>query len=355
MQAFIQDVNAVFNNAQYYNEEGSQVWQDARNLQETFADLMKEADNPPEFFMRPRKINGPAGDGTDGAPQRSVSPDKENQPSSRLRAKAENHQGNRTTDLGGGITLSMGPDGIKNIAFSDAFDDPGAVSSGRLGSGPSSDPADTTFLRHSRSDDMAIDSKPSRFLPPPGVGDTRVPSPIPPHLQPHPSGKLSPAAQIGATSGTPVPLAAPVRTGPKAKILSRLVKQGQTSLVARFEVTLARPSSSLQPSIEHILPNTIICQHTVSCPRDIERIDVVPFLTDSQKDIKLNVTVRPHQIMTLADAPTSDDQRALGASKTKWHLRPAAGLQVLEISTPGNEEVYRLFVQKEAVAMRFVR
>ena len=319
-------MQTIFSNAQFYNEEGSQVWKDSAVLSEHFTELMKE--EPPEFHVRPRNKDQ----------QQTQSQTKQEDGgfgSGRIKLKVDAHAGD-SRPLDSQISYSLGQGGIENIAFADEFDDEDVVRAVE-------DDERDAEAKGQAEEDMAK----------PQARQSRAPLPrVSPHAAPN-STTADDMLSLQLSNATQSGVKYPAKTSGgllKPKTLSRL-SVGQLPLIKSFAVSLVHSAASpLPPQLQHVLPNTVVRQHTLLCSREVERIDIIPYLSSSPaspasgKDLR--IAMRPQH--TVADLPCSSNERAAGAGKVKWLTRPAAGLNVFEISTADAKEVYRLFINKVA-------
>ena len=314
----------------------------------------------PDFLVRPRNKDQQAVSSQYATLQQQGGP---GQQSNNLRLNIGGSGGQNAANVAGHdstgqITLQMGQHGgIENIAFADEWDDSALMmeqdddeeEEKAAASGPAAGPASTGGV--------------SAHQPPQKVEDIPVPQPgQPPQSQALAMPTLGPGLSVQSPSTTvpfakgASPILSSVSPGPRQRVISQLVA-GQTPYVRSFTVVLASASasaimangsdgSSERASIQHVLHNSQVRQHTLVCPKAVDRIDIIPQLsTSDQADIEtlqqLRVTMRPQH--SIAEAPGS-----LGSASQHWLARPAPGLNVIEISTADGAETYRLFVNKVA-------
>lgn len=263
-------------------------------------------------------------------------------------------------DSTGQITLQMGQHGgIENIAFADEWDDSALMmeqddeeeeeQAAVNGPAPVAGPI---------SAGGASGQQPPRTLediPVPQAGQPAQAQPLAMPTLGHGLSVQGPSTTVPFAKGAS-PILSSVSPGPRQRVISQLVA-GQTPYVRSFTVVLASSSasnamangsdtSSERASIQHVLHNSQVRQHTLVCPKAVDRIDIIPQLsTSGQADIdtlqQLRVTMRPQH--SIAEAPG-----ALDSASQHWLARPAPGLNVIEISTADSAETYRLFVNKVA-------
>ena len=323
IESFNEDVERIFENAQYYNEEGSQVHNDAEALRKIFRELMSE--EPPEFFYRQRK-RPDAIIAEEG--QRSESPDKD--PGSRLRIKLDQQNSGLA-----GITVSMGRGGIENIAFADSFDDAEDLGAAKL----EDTDANTAFANAAAARSRLQQQHANQHV---------NPVQVPPHLQAAPAIKPTPAPQPVAPANIPVNnIPVPIqRQAPRTKAMSRMVQLHERPALSKFTVMLSRNDDSAP--VEYVLPNSIVRQHAIHCSADIERIDITPYLGSMKPSEQNHIMAHIRPFQTSANERTSPDEQSEGAADYKWLLRPASGLCTVEFSIRNGQEIYRLFIHKDA-------
>ena len=360
IQAFIHDVETIFSNAQFYNEEGSQIWKDSNHMSEHFKTLMQ--DEPPEFHSRPRNRDQ----------QQTQSQGKHEDVSAgsaggRIKLKMESGQGEGDMSLDHPhVSYNLGQGGIENIAFADEFDDEDLV---EPDDGEEDGDVEQQKQQHSTNQEQATINPSSQQKQPRGSSNLLLQG-ASPYLQPSqahsatsqplastPRDVLSPPLSSAAQSQTglqpPSQKLLPKNLAgvSKPKTLSRL-SIGEVIQIKSFAVSL-HTSSSTTPPLRHLLCNTIVRQHTLQCSRDVERIDIIPNLgnrvpaSPPPPGKELKITMRPQH--TVADTPCSTEEKAEGAGKLKWLTKPATGLNVVEVSTADGREVYRLFINKNTL------
>lgn len=159
--------------------------------------------------------------------------------------------------------------------------------------------------------------------------------------EPHGS-QLSPHLVASASSSS-------ASSASKPRVLSQLAI-GQSPYIQSFLITFSSTSPAVSPSprsIQHVLSNSTVRQHTLSCPKSVDRIYIVPRFSSTDSATaqgtsahSLKIAMRPQH--TVAEAPESRPEA------TRWLARPMQGLNVLEIGTPDGTEFYRIFIQKTA-------
>ncbi|EGU13514.1 Methionine aminopeptidase [Rhodotorula toruloides ATCC 204091] len=392
VQHFVDDVNMIFSNAMFYNEEGSRIWKDALFLQQHFAEVMSE--QPPSFtLLRKRQVDQDIPTTTPQPPQPPARRRRQSSaiPTTTMSPEAGNEQAyepdeDEEMDDDESRQGSVAPVGIvdplrpkvEDIPLADPYALPGipvnALSAPAYP--PQASPTLPTGLPALPSFDatanslMGLASSSSGIF---GAHDVAMASP----------------ASYGA-NGHPSPAASNGTLAPVSRLVARAPLAGEVPLVSRFEVTLVTSSPSKQ-SIRKtvILDNSSVRQHSLSVPFSTERVELAPVFRRSpgapasptskgkgkavenglgldangyEPTPQVTVTARPSgaTISPVADLPPAPGAGDLSvhspaSSATRYALVPRKGLNVVEVvarpavaiaGEEGGEEVYRLFVTK---------
>lgn len=396
--SFIEDVNLIFDNALYYNEESSGIAQDAIAMKRHFAQIMREP--PPQYVppREPRKY-------TKRDPEAKAR-QKQRQPSATPVAAAatggadqsadyDQHDDDYESDDGHSRHGSVVPDGFHgyNSGRPDGLQphhlpaDPFAL--------PGSAPVDLSALNPSHALNgglAATAASTTTFGGQPDPASTGLYAPI--------AGMLngSPNVHNGGVALRPDLLyaAPPAVDQPRVpRHVARLPIPGEAPLVSRIEVT---PSPSATPAFipkPIVLDNSSVRQHSLSVPFGTERVEIAlrfaaasdvkgkakaenGFASSSSSDDPLpHVTAavaRPStlSLVEIAELPTAvavppapvngggldlsvdGGPSGGGALVKRYSLTPRVGLSAVEfLVRPGGatdaaeaEEVFRLFITR---------
>ncbi|BGO90326.1 hypothetical protein NBRC10512_005569 [Rhodotorula toruloides] len=392
VQHFVDDVNMIFSNAMFYNEEGSRIWKDALFLQQHFAEVMSE--QPPSFtLLRKRQVDQDIPTTTPQPPQPPARRRRQSSaiPTATMSPETGNEQAyeqdeDEEMDDDESRQGSVAPVGIvdplrpkvEDTPLADPYALPGipvnapsAPAYPPQGSPtlPTGLPALPSFNATANSL-MGFASSSSGIF---GAHDVAMASP----------------ASYGA-NGHPSPAASNSTLAPVSRLVARAPLAGEVPLVSRFEVTLVSSSPSKQSTRKTVtLDNSSVRQHSLAVPFSTERVELAPVFRRSpgapaspkskgkgkavengsgldangyEPTPQVTVTARPSgatvsPVVDLPAAPIAGDLsvQPSASSATRYALVPRKGLNVVEVvarpavaiaGEEGGEEVYRLFVTK---------
>ncbi|KAI5474577.1 tetratricopeptide repeat containing protein [Pseudohyphozyma bogoriensis] len=323
VQQFVDDVNVLFANAEYFNEESSQIWQDARAMKLHFVEVMKEV---PPVFVPPRTYNTARRRAEQAAEAEAL-------------AQAKAREG-----------YSLAPESpAYESGQEDDYD--GSYGAGTPSFGaPTPLPFDLTggadpFAARSRSETPATGRSPS-------ISTTGLPVVTAPYsIPPIPTGSepfsVSPAYQPPPSAaplhanGHGVAPPAPTPQPEKPRFVAKLSSAENLPSMLHF---LVRNSPTAQPLT---LNNALVRQHSFAVPRTSERIDFSPVYRKTTSpafdapeprpipapSVKLNIRPVGTHVDTLAEVPSVD------GPTHRYSVIPRPGLTVLEwMDAPGLKE-----------------
>ncbi|GAA5967206.1 hypothetical protein JCM11641_000477 [Rhodosporidiobolus odoratus] len=326
-EQFMADVNKIFDNAMYYNQEGSMIWQDASALKERFAEIMTEA--PPDS-------------GLDGNRRGSS-------------AAIEDDYG---SEYGDGAQLPLD---ILAPKLEDTLD-----SFSLIGASPSLTPAAASPAAFSSSytPTTSTTGLPTLSTIPEAAGVNNPLSGLAALAGFSPDAASSPAALNGLGS---VSRPATSRASSDGIFHPRLVVKlpaiGEIPLITSFTVT-STPLSLPPLNID----NSTIHQHSFSIPSSTETLTFTPIFRSSSDfgsstgALGKGKAAAPFEAQPTvaikakpASVPFKHAVAAVGEGQQQaYELQPTKGLNIVEFVVrpangqegDGSEEVYRCFVTK---------
>ncbi|ORY79296.1 hypothetical protein BCR35DRAFT_352732 [Leucosporidium creatinivorum] len=386
VQQFIDDVNLIFANAQFFNEESSRIWTDARVMQIHFAEVMKEV---PPTFIPPRKYNtakrraeaealarGEVLPSSSSHKKRKITAAGESEPPEDLEGDGESgdefeaegsvppSQGpTRAPSLAPTTTTNTAavpqpqqpppptntnpdpfnlPDLIKteDSAPSDPFAIPGSLPTPSRGTTPNTNYPPTTADLTSNPQQPSPAATPNPHAPAGGGGYSNAPTPVD-------SPALGLGMGVGVNGGgEPSP---PLMTNSglanldlgDPKLVARMRMGGvggEEPSIARFLLQTHPPTSPLT------LHNTPLTQHSLSLPPSTLRLDITPIFASPSPSLSSSVklSVRPAGLVVepLAELPGP------GGVSHRYSVVLRRGLNVVEFVVGEKKEVFRCFVTK---------
>ncbi|GAA5936007.1 bromodomain-containing protein [Sporobolomyces koalae] len=350
---FKQDVETSFGNAMFFNEEHSQIWQDARTMLDHFAEIMKEV---PPVFAPPRRYNTAkrraqeaealAGGYNQAALEqqdtraRSTQPQAQQHHDSQQDSPDEDESGEES-DTGGDFSTQLAG---SQQHFSNPFAAPATYNNVtapspvasytpqsipvntqvnlQVGGGPDADAlASLATLASSISPQRAA----HLALPNPNLGQTEVGS------------SASRSAQVDFSS---LPIA-------------KMPGLGEIPLISEFTISAVLPTGATARQIK--LANVQVRQHSFAVPALTNRIEIEVSPQIDMAAPSIQGSCRPDLI------PLKQDSTA-GSNRERFVVVPRKGLNVVEfVAKPKphgygidlsvdeaapQDEVYRLFLTK---------
>lgn len=187
----------------------------------------------------------------------------------------------------------------------------------------------------------SLSTSPQPHMQPSGYQQTQLQQPIPLQSQyipiPQPGNMLAPG-MVPKQSASPVP------QGRTPKLVARLVEAAKPPRISSFAISLSGGTVK-KPLLRHQLANSLVRQHTLTLSREVDNVEIVP-LYSTGGAAATRAAIRPQQL--IMEGITSDEERARGAMERKWIIKPSRGLTVFEM-TVGDDEVYRLFLSKLSI------
>lgn len=393
---FLNDVNSIFSNAQFYNEEGSAIYNDSQTLQANFKEIM-DREEPPEFFVRPQ--NRKDREGREIPNDRSMDLDGSPGTGDGTPGGHRASSANLVPDASFAAALAE-KNAMDDFKFVDTFDEvaPSDTTQTSTAQTPASNHIQSTAgdgVKTETSDAlpdakrMEVDSAQNPQSVSQGAGlqvasgisaqfndvfSSHAPQPQeqPPQFDMRPSSTFDDIHALLAKADTPpvtlsspapqdappentAPPAAPAAVAPKAKPLAVSSLLQPPSFLS-FVLTLY--TSDPSPVMQLTLSNAVVKQHTMHLPLAVERVDLVIYTSSSpQQSFHAQdldgpkVSMRP--LHTVAEQPLAMDgagqiqQKDATPLPKKWLIRPSRGLSTLEIETK-EQERYRIWLVKSA-------
>lgn len=136
-------------------------------------------------------------------------------------------------------------------------------------------------------------------------------------------------------------------SGVVPKQLSKLVDPAHPPIIKSFSISL-HTSNSSTPLIQYHLPNTLVRQHTITLGKEIEQIEITPFLSRPPQTFNPSTRITQKQQFSLSEGATAPEQQQEGAAMRKWIVAPPYPGSLVSFEIKEEDEVYRIFVLKLA-------
>lgn len=292
--AFADDVNLIFANALYYNEESSGIAQDALRMKRHFADVMREQ---PPTYVPPREPKKPKKDAEARMRQKRQASAVPAAPEPEQVAEYDHAADDGMSDDGHSRHGSAAPEGMQQYA--------GAPHDSEPQHGDAF-PLQTSFGAN-QVDLSAFDSNnPLNGLAAASTGMFGA-SAASPALFQNPT-------TMGMLSGSPtLRTGAPLRydtfggqsnDGPKVpQHVARIPAAGEVPFVSRIAVTFSRTSPATPAPKPVVLDNATIRQHSLAVPAGVDRVEFVLHLANDRKG-KGRVENGENGLQLASDDPT---------------------------------------------------
>lgn len=363
--SFIDDVNLIFANALYYNEESSGIAQDALRLRQHFAQVMREP--PPPFIppREPRKYTKREPKEAKQKRQASAAPT----PQPVEQATADDQQDGSDAESEDEMSRhgSVAPDG------NPGYGEPGPADPYSL----QATYASTSTELHSYTAAVAPNGLSSAAGPVYGQGEAS-----PSFQNPALAGLAGSPSLANGAAARPGIYSTPSNEGPRVpRHIAKVPSGDEVPSVTRIDVAFSSPSASGPKMV--VLDNSTIRQHSLSVPFGTDRVEIafhiqrggkgkakaengltasddpVPQITAATRPKTLELaevteaTTNAGAMMNGADLSVASAVGSDGAIKRKYAFKPRVGLNVFEvlIKAPGAadgdaEEVFRVFVTR---------
>ncbi|GJN87382.1 hypothetical protein Rhopal_000331-T1 [Rhodotorula paludigena] len=294
---FERDINTIFANAMWYNQDTSRIWKDALVLKNHFAEVMKEA--PPDFGTAPSRPSAGKrrSDAGEGAPGRARS----RRQSSTAAMSVEPEEDLYVDDDGGsddGLSRQGSIAPVPAVPFAgvqpklepdlavDPYAIPGVVSSPALASGAVSSPALGGGAALGAGSDIPVGG-PADLAANPLLGLASASASL---MQPSFATFLNGASASTAPFASDAPGARPgiarrsVSGGASSepavfhpRLVARLPRVDERPLVSHFELRCSSARADGAKPLVVRLDNAHARQHAVALPPSVERVEVAPF------------------------------------------------------------------------------